>query len=133
MDRVKPNTKILVIDDSEVIRDLLQEYLSDLGFTVHLALDGQEGVEKALADDYLAIFCDIHMPKKNGYEVYRAVSTKKPELTFIMTDSLPDELAEMAQKEGAQYCLTKPFDLNQIKELLQSLLSATPNHERTGT
>jgi len=130
MDKINADTKVLVIDDSVIIRELLQEYLTDLGFVVHLAQDGQEGIEKALADDYLAVFCDIHMPKKNGYEVYRTVSAQKPGVTFIMTDSLPDELAEMAQQEGAQYCLTKPFDLNQVKELLQSLLSATPNHER---
>ena len=130
MNKIRNSAKILVVDDSAIIRNLLREYLTELGFTVHLAADGQEGVTKALTDDYAAIFCDIHMPKKNGYEVCREVSLKKPEAVFIMTDSLPDQLAEMAQKEGAKYCLTKPFDLDQIKEVLQSVLSQPCHHER---
>ncbi len=115
--------QILVIDDSAVIRSLLQEYLTDLGFVVDLAKDGNEGIAKALAGDYVAVFCDIHMPKKNGYQVYREVSTKKPELLFIMTDSLPGLLAEMARQEGAHRCLTKPFDLTQVKEALQPIVA----------
>lgn len=115
--------KILVIDDSAVIRDLLREYLTDLGYAVDLAGDGQEGIRKALVGNYKVVFCDIHMPKKNGYQVYRQVSAEKPELFFIMTDSLPGQLAEMAQKEGAHRCLIKPFDLEQVKEALQAILS----------
>ena len=115
--------KILVIDDSAIIRDLLHEYLTDLGYAVDLARDGQEGINKALAGDYAVAFCDIHMPKKNGYQVFREVSAEKPGLFFVMTDSLPGPLAEMAQKEGAHRCLTKPFDLEQVKEALQAVLS----------
>lgn len=119
--------KVLVVDDSAVIRDLLYEYLTDLGYTVDLAKNGQEGIDKALSEDYGVVFCDIHMPKKNGYQVYRTVSMKKPETVFVMTDSLPDELAEMAQAEGARRCLTKPFDLEQVKEALQEIFSpSTP-------
>lgn len=114
---------ILVVDDSEVIRNLLEEYLTDAGFSVDLAIDGQEGIDMALAGDYQVVFCDIHMPRKNGYQVYREVSARKPELNFIMTDSLPDQLAEMAQSAGAHCCLTKPFDLDQIKRTLDRLMS----------
>ncbi len=115
--------KILVIDDSEVIRGLLYEYLTDLGYEVDLAEDGEQGIHKALENEYLAVFCDIHMPKKNGYQVYHEVSSKKPELFFIITDSLPGQLSEMAQKEGAHRCLTKPFDLEQVKEALQAVVT----------
>lgn len=114
--------RILVIDDSEVIRNLLQEYLTDAGYEVDLARDGQDGIDMALRGDYDAAFCDIHMPRKNGYQVFREVSRRKPDLHFVMTDSLPDQLAEMAQSEGAHCCLTKPFDLNQVRRTLESLL-----------
>ncbi len=116
-------TKILVIDDSAVIRDLLREYLTDLGCAVDVAEDGQEGINKALAGDYAAVFCDVHMPKKNGYQVFRSVSVEKPGLVFVMTDSLPGPLAEMAQKEGAHRCLIKPFDLEQVREALKAVLT----------
>ena len=115
--------RILVIDDSEVIRNLLEEYLTDSGYEVDLACDGQEGIEKALAGDYQVVFCDIHMPRRNGYQVFTEVSNKRPEMFFVMTDSLPDQLAEMAQNAGAQCCLTKPFDLDQLRRTLESLLT----------
>lgn len=115
--------RILIIDDSEVIRNLLEEYLTDAGYEVELAYDGQDGIDKALAGDFQVAFCDIHMPRKNGYQVYREVSSQKPGMAFIMTDSLPDHLAEMAQNEGAHCCLTKPFDLNQVRRTLETLLT----------
>jgi CheY-like chemotaxis protein len=115
--------KILVVDDSDVIRALLEEYLTELGYLVDLAADGAEGIEKALAGDYAVVFCDIHMPRKNGYEVYSEVARHRPETRFIMTDSLPDRLAEMAQQAGACCCLQKPFELAQIRQTLQNILA----------
>lgn len=112
---------ILVIDDSEVIRKLLGDYLEDLGHRVDFAEDGQVGIEKALAGDFQLVFCDIHMPKKNGYEVVVAVSAEKPDLPFVMTDSLPDKLAEMAQLSGACCCLRKPFDLSEVRETVERI------------
>lgn len=125
------NARILIVDDSQVIRDLLCEYLSDLGYTVELAIDGQDGIDKALATDYDVVFCDLHMPRKNGFQVYSEVSETKPHSIFIMTDSLPDELAAKAQEAGACCCLTKPFDLNEVKmkllEVLQQGSKPCPN------
>ncbi len=114
---------ILIVDDSKIIRDLLSEYLMDQGHRVDEAVDGQDGIDKALSGDYAVVFCDIHMPKKNGYQVFTEVSTVKPELRFIMTDSLPDELARMAEAAGACSCLTKPFDLDGVFETLKQVLS----------
>lgn len=118
-------TRILIIDDSQVIRSLLKEYLTDYGYHVEMACDGQEGIDMALAGDYDVAFCDIHMPRKNGYQVFSEVSRRRPDIFFIMTDSLPDQLAEMATSEGAHCCLTKPFDLDQVKATLEGLLAKT--------
>ena len=113
---------ILVIDDSDVIRNLLGDYLGDLGYRVEFAADGEEGIEKALEGNFQLVFCDIHMPKKNGYEVILAVAAQKPDLPFVMTDSLPDKLAEMAQLSGACCCLRKPFDLAEVRETVAKIL-----------
>jgi CheY-like chemotaxis protein len=116
--------KILVVDDSGVIRRLLSDYLTELGHHVDLAIDGQEGIDRALETDYQLIICDIHMPQKNGYQVFCEVSQKKSETVFVMTDSLPDELADMAQRAGACCCLKKPFDLIEVRETVEKLASA---------
>ena len=65
---------ILIIDDSEIIRNLLYDFLSENGYGVVTASDGDEGIKKGTLGDYDIIFCDVHMPKKNGYQVYMAIS-----------------------------------------------------------
>jgi len=113
--------RILIIDNSQIIRDMLGEYLADLGYEVDMAVNGQEGIEKGLANNYDVIFCDTHMPKKNGLQVYIAVSEKNPDLPFIMTDSLPDNLSDRALDRGAVACLIKPFNLDLLRATLESL------------
>jgi CheY-like chemotaxis protein len=110
--------RILVIDDSPVIRDMLVEVLTDDGYVVDTAVDGQAGGDLALANNYLVILCDVHMPLQNGLETVRRIITNKPEAQVIMTDSLPDRLANQARREGALGCLQKPFDLNELRNLI---------------
>ena len=121
-ERHEPMAKILIIDDSIVIKNLLTEFLTEEGHDVEATCDSLEGIRMALASDYAACICDIHLPVKSGYDVYCEVSAKKPELPFLLTDSLPDDLSEKAQRVGAYCYLRKPFDLNQLRGILQRLL-----------
>lgn len=114
--------RILIVDDSKVIRDLLTEYLSEQGHQVDSAIDGQYGIDQALDSDYDIILCDLHMPRKNGYQVFTEVTAARPQSRFIMTDSLPDELAHLAQEAGAHGCLTKPFDLTEVTRTIERVL-----------
>ncbi len=118
-------TKILVIDDSDVIRNLLQEYLRDFGYDVEVAVNGREGIRMATENEYAIVFCDLHLPRKSGYQVYKAVSAVKPDLKFIMTDSSPDQYSAMAREAGAYGYLTKPFNLDEVIQTLQAALSET--------
>ena len=113
--------KFLIIDDSEIIRSLMIEYLEEKGFKVEYAVDGLEGYHKAIENDYDVIFCDIHMPKKNGFQVMCDVFKVKPDSHFIMTDSMPDELAELALENGACCILTKPFDLDEVDAVIEKI------------
>ena len=114
--------RILIIDDSQVIRDMLSEMLADQGHDVQTAPDGTIGVSMALTGTYDLCICDLHIPKKNGYEIFSEVNAVKPNLPFIMTDSLPDHLADKALGAGAAHCLKKPFDLDQLRAVLRQVL-----------
>jgi CheY-like chemotaxis protein len=114
--------KILIIDDSKIIRDLLSDLLRDLGHEVKTAGDGQDGALLALNEYFDVCICDLHIPKKNGYQVFREVKSSRPSLPFILTDSLPDHLSEQAISAGAAYCLKKPFDLDQLRDVLNEIL-----------
>lgn len=111
-------TRVLVIDDSKIIRDLLVDFLTEEGFEVESTGDSNDGVQRALTGNFDLCFCDLHIPQKNGYQVFCEVSAVKPGLQFIFTDSMPDHLAENAQRSGVSYCLRKPFDLEQLREVL---------------
>jgi CheY-like chemotaxis protein len=120
--------RILVVDDAGVMRNLLREFLSAEGHEVDTAVDGEEGIAKALSGDYRLVFCDLHMPRKNGYQVYEQVSLKRPEVRFVFTDSMPDLFSEQLAQSGRFFILRKPFDLQQIRSVLASLNTESARH-----
>jgi DNA-binding NtrC family response regulator len=113
--------EVLVIEETEVIRTLLIEYMTELGYMVDFALDGQKGVELALENDYKIIFCDSHLPVKNGYLVFKEIHKEKPESFIILMDSFPARLAREASQKGAFRILAKPFDLSDIDNILSEI------------
>jgi two-component system response regulator ResD len=116
-----PN-KILVIDDTLVIRELLREFFTESGFEVETADEGTLGYKKALDNDYALIICDIHMPGMSGVDIVIELKKAKPETKIIVTDSMPGKSAELATASGALGCLPKPFDLNELRSITRSIL-----------
>ncbi|MEJ2277442.1 MAG: helix-turn-helix transcriptional regulator [Candidatus Lokiarchaeota archaeon] len=60
-----------------------------------------DNLEKIKDSSYDLVFCDIHMPRKNGFDTFMAAREIDPGLNFIMTDSFPDKLAEKTNQMGA--------------------------------
>jgi len=111
--------KILVVDDTPVIRRLLCEVLISEGYETEEAVDGMEAIEKIKSSRYDLVFCDIHMPRKNGFDTFMAAREIDPNLSFIMTDSFPDKLADKTNKMGALCCLAKPFELEELRKTIK--------------
>ena len=108
-------SKILVIDDERAIRRALREILEFEDFEVDEAEDGKEGVEKASAEEYDIIFCDIKMPKLDGMEVLEALAEANVEAPVIMISGHGNiDTAVQAIKKGAFDFIEKPLDLNRI-------------------
>jgi two-component system response regulator ResD len=120
-----PVAKILIIDDSEVIRNLLTEFLGELGHQLDSAVDGAEGLEKASSGEYDLFICDVHLPKMNGYQLLTELGETRGMTPFIFTDSLPDEIADKIHETTGFICLRKPFDLHQLTEVVDRLLEKT--------
>ncbi|UCD17353.1 MAG: response regulator [Candidatus Zixiibacteriota bacterium] len=116
-------TKVLIIDDAPVIRELLKDVLNDFGFEVDTAENGQIGYEMARGEDYALIFCDVHMPVMGGPQTVIKIKQLKPEVPIIMTDSFPDKEAERAGAAGAVRCLAKPFDLDDLRRVIEHFLN----------
>jgi CheY-like chemotaxis protein len=113
------SSKILVIDDTQIIRDLLVDVLRADGYDVEMARDGFEAVEMVSKSEYDIVFCDVHMPRRNGLETARRIRELTSTVKLIMTDSYPDKLAKQARQEGAFGYICKPFELGELRLLLR--------------
>jgi two-component system response regulator (stage 0 sporulation protein F) len=113
--------KILVVDDDPIIRKLLSEVLINDGHQVEVKENGKEALEEVKRQSYDLIFMDVHMPVMNGLEALVAMRELVPEINVAMMDSYPDKLAAQSQEEGAIICMHKPFDLEQIREIIREI------------
>lgn len=110
--------KILIIEDEEILTDLLEKKLTQVGYDVSVAEDGVEGinqVEKSVPD---LILLDIVMPKMGGFEVMKELQKKeefaKIPIIIISNSGQPVEL-DLAQKLGAKDWLIKTdFDPQEV-------------------
>jgi CheY-like chemotaxis protein len=113
--------KILVADDDPIIRKLICEVLREDGHQVSAVANGAEAVKAAQRDEFELLFSDVHMPVMNGLETLRTMRSISPNLPVVMMDSYPDQLVNQAQNEGALTCIHKPFDLKEIREVIEKV------------
>lgn len=115
--------KILIIEDEKLLANSIQELLSQKGFEVETAYDGETGEEYAELGIYDLLILDVMMPKMNGYEVARKVRSKKcgtPILMLTAKSELEDRITGL--NAGADYYLTKPFDTRELLACINALL-----------
>ncbi|MCF8509953.1 MAG: response regulator [Rhodobacteraceae bacterium] len=105
--------RILAIDDSRTMREMLKSSLSAAGFEVHTADDGLHGLDRMAEVDPDVVITDINMPRLDGFGVIEAVrrGTVRPRrpILVLTTESAP-ELKSRAREAGATGWIVKPFD-----------------------
>jgi two-component system chemotaxis response regulator CheY len=120
------STKILVIDDSSMIRRQVGRALTSAGFVVVEAADGLEGLDKLAANpDTHVVLCDITMPRMNGIdflEHVRKAGYTVPVLVFT-TEGEPD-LVQRAKALGAKGWIVKPFREDLIVAAIKKIARA---------
>jgi len=111
---------ILIVDDNPGIRSLLKELLTSKGYRVEVAQNGAEAIEKFHQSEPSAVLLDSMMPGMNGLMVAEKLKSSSPKLPIIMISaySEKEEIKRAQQKGLLSYCLTKPFDINEIIESL---------------
>ncbi len=118
---------ILAIDDSPSVRKMVQMTLTTGGFSVVLAGDGEEGLQKALAHRPDAVLTDQNMPRLDGIGFIRRfrqsqLSTGVP-VVFMSTESSPATM-QLAREAGATGWIGKPFDESKLLSVVSKLLKA---------
>ncbi len=114
--------KILVVDDEELIRQVIKEYLVLEGFKVDEAIDGNDAVAKALENDYSLIIMDIMMPKKDGYQACKEIRASK-NIPFIMLSARSEEYDKLIGFDlGIDDYVTKPFSPKELVARVKAVL-----------
>jgi two-component system chemotaxis response regulator CheB len=135
--------KVLIVDDSALVRKQLSEIICMLGFEIDTARNGQEAVKKATEFQYDVITMDINMPILNGIEAVKQIMQKQP-TPILMISSLTTQDAGItmdALDAGAIDYIAKPGTMNigkeknteDILEKVQSLSCISPRRLRSIT
>lgn len=105
-------TSVLVVDDSRTIRTLVRQALEQVGFDVHLAEDGVEGVERFSEVKPNVVITDINMPNLDGFGVISHLREKAKTAVpiLVLTTESSAELKTRARDLGATGWIVKPFE-----------------------
>lgn len=118
-------TKILIVDDLALMRCLLQQILEASGYEVVCAADGQEGLDKVVAEGPDLVIMDWNMPRLNGLEALRVLradpATRFLPVFMISAHLQPADIAEM-KAAGANGLIPKPFQSKQLLAVIQEHL-----------
>ena len=120
---------ILIVDDDQEVRELVEKILTGRGHTVTLAEDGEAGLELALQKNPDLILLDVHLPRMDGFEVCRRL--KVGEATrgipvIMLTAAFPErEDAQKGFDAGAKEYIVKPFASDILVHNIERLLGKT--------
>jgi DNA-binding NtrC family response regulator len=116
-------TLILVVDDQFGDRETLKVILEEKGYRVATAGDGAEAIRMVKQNHFDIIFLDVRLPDMNGVETFEHVKEIDPRTTVIMmTGFTEEELLKKAVGAGAYTCLYKPFDMENVMTLVESII-----------
>ena len=116
-----PDT-ILVVDDQSSVRQLLQEYLTEQGFRVFTATDGQNAIYQARHEPPDLILLDIMMPKMDGYQFLRQYRLERQTPIIIITAREEETDAVLGLDLGADDYVVKPFRMRELLARIRAVL-----------
>ncbi len=118
--------RVLVIEDDQEVADAIERILTTLGFQVHLAFDGRDGLNKALAESYGLIIVDLLLPSVNGFKLCAQIREAESWVPIMVLTAKTGDLDQAESLDaGADDFLTKPFALAVFVAHVRALLRRT--------
>ncbi|MGN0797155.1 MAG: response regulator transcription factor [Christensenellales bacterium] len=115
--------RILLVEDSISLCEVLTEVLQKEKYEVQCAYDGEEGLNLAVSDIFDLIILDVMMPKKNGFDVLKELRAKKIYTPVIMLTALSQESNKVQGLDlGADDYLSKPFSTSELLARIRAIL-----------
>lgn len=119
---------ILVVEDEQLVLQVTEMILVDLGHEVHVATSGAQALEQIEAQQgqFDLVIIDQGLPDLDGISVAKQAITRFPELRFILaTGYASDDVVEGAREAGIAHVLDKPYDVEQLAEAVGGVLGDT--------
>ncbi len=112
--------RVLVVDDEETVRNLLQRILEGAGYQVTTVANGREALYQVSLGKTELVLLDVKMPEMSGIEVLSKLTDDSPDICAIMVTAVVDtETAVEAMKLGAYDYIIKPFDRDEVVQKVQ--------------
>jgi len=119
----KSSTKILVVDDEQVIRNMIQQYFSNCGYLCVTAADVQRALITLNSNQFDLVITDVRMPEHDGTFLLGEISKRFPQIAVIMMTGLDDmQQAVECLKIGAYDYIQKPFEMETLDIAVQRAL-----------
>lgn len=121
--------KVLIIDDASTVRLYHRSLLEAAGFTVDEAVNGIEGIEKALLGDYDLFVVDVNMPKMDGYAFLQDIRSRnevRQSPAVMVSTEAAERDREKAFAAGANFYLTKPTQPERLVKIVSLLTGVQP-------
>lgn len=119
--------RVLIVEDEQPIRELLNDFLSDEGYDILLAENGQRGVEMARAERPDLVLMDLMLPLLDGIAAMRALKQHPAthDIPVVVMSANSMLLLHIGDQLLADETLRKPFDLDQVLHIVQSRIGVS--------
>lgn len=124
--------RILIIEDDEEMRSLLEDFLKDEGYETDSANSGSEAFGKLAQEPFDLVITDIRMPGLSGLDILSAVKKFQMEIPVIVITAFGGEqVYRRSIARGADGYLEKPIHFHKLRNLIQELVSPKEKRERS--
>ena len=124
VESVLKSVVILVVDDRSSDREILSQILTDKGYTVAEAADGNEAIQMVKDSHYDIIFMDIKLPGKDGFSAFQEISALDPDARVLfMTGFVLEDSIRQAIDAGAYPVAYKPFEIEKVLALVAEIMA----------
>ena len=113
---------VLIVEDDKHIAELLQLYLTKEGYTVTVAADGGQGLEKFRATQPDLVLLDLMMPVLDGWAVCKAIRAESQTPIIMLTAKAETEDKVTGLRSGADDYITKPFEMREVLARIEAVL-----------
>lgn len=126
--------RVLIVEDEVRLAETLRDLLELRGYTADVSYDGEQGLDNALSGIYDVVILDVMLPKRNGFEVVKAIR-QAGNATPVLLLTAKSEVGDKVQGLdcGADYYLTKPFEPKELLACIRALARRQPELRETGT